>query len=281
MIIHTISLIGKRPTNEDHHIVNLNLDNSVKTINNINLFGVFDGHGGSGVSKYLKNNLPKYFLKKNREKYFDNNESLIQYINKTFNYLEKKLEKDHPIIAKNSGSTACLLVMNKCKNTNRLNLWLLNTGDSRGILCNRDNIAIQLSKDHKPNTPEEKKRIEQLGGEINYDGYDFRIKDLSVSRAFGDVTAKPFVTHLPQVYKYQYKNDKFYILACDGLWDVLSNQDAVDFVLNELNNNKIYTSKDYNKLNKLNKINISKNLANYAIEKGSYDNITVIIGFFV
>ena len=148
----------------------------------------------------------------------------------------------------------------------------------RNCICSKNNIAVQLSKDHKPNTPEEKKRIEQLGGQIKFDGYDFRINDLSVSRAFGDITATPYITHLPQIFKYEYKNDKFHILACDGLWDVMSNQDVVDFVLTELDNNNIYTSKDYHKLNK---INIAKKLATHAIDIGSFDNITIIIGFFM
>src|SRR5436305_1930508 len=71
---------------------------------------------------------------------------------------------------------------------------VINTGDSRCIIC-RDNLGIPLSKDHKPNWPEERYRIQQLGGKIYYDGDDYRIKDLSVSRAFGDIDAEPYVTY--------------------------------------------------------------------------------------
>ena len=50
------------------------------------------------------------------------------------------------------------------------------------MLC-RDNFAIPLTKDHKPDFPEEKARIQALGGEIKFDGADYRIRDLSVSKA--------------------------------------------------------------------------------------------------
>ena len=129
------------------------------------------------------------------------------------------------------------------------------------------NIAEQLSQDHKPNSPEERKRIEELGGVVEFDGSDWRIRNLSLSRAFGDLDCKPYVTHLPQIYEYEVnKNDKFLVLACDGLWDVLSNQDVVDFIISCLSI-KI-------------KNNIARLLAEYAIEKGSMDNVTVIIYFF-
>ena len=130
----------------------------------------------------------------------------------------------------------------------------------------KDNIAEQLSLDHKPNNPEEKKRIESLGGTIQYDGSDWRINGLSLSRAFGDLDCKPYVTHLPQIYKYDiYPNDKFFVFACDVLWDVLSNQDVFDYI-NEL-------------VNKNFKGNYSKELTEYAIHKGSLDNVSAIVYF--
>ena len=93
-------------------------------------------------------------------------------------------------------------------------------------------LLLQLTQDHKPNDKNERSRINKLGGKIYYDGYDWRIKDLSLSRAFGDIEAKPFVSHLPQIYRYKINNnDKFIIFACDGLWDVISNKKAINFVL--------------------------------------------------
>jgi serine/threonine protein phosphatase PrpC len=93
--------------------------------------------------------------------------------------LQNNLMKNHPIAVKRCGSTACVGIQYKDKKNNN-KLWLLNVGDSRAIKCNKSNIAEQLTQDHKPNSPEEKKRIEQLGGKIEYDGCDWRVKDLSL-----------------------------------------------------------------------------------------------------
>ena len=59
MHLHTISLLGLRPTNEDAEFFLLNLDNNDKTKKNINLLAIFDGHGGPLVSKYLSEKLPQ------------------------------------------------------------------------------------------------------------------------------------------------------------------------------------------------------------------------------
>ena len=140
------------------------------------------------------------------------------------------------------------------------------------MLC-RNNIGMALSKDHKPNWPEEAIRIKSLGGEILFDGYDWRIHDLSVSRAFGDISAEPHVTNMPDIYKYKIScDDKFLIVACDGLWDVFSNQDVANFVLE--NCYDIQTNVRINK-----HINIAKKLGEFAIAKGSGDNITIIVVF--
>ena len=137
----------------------------------------------------------------------------------------------------------------------------------------RNNIAHRLTKDHKPDKPEEKYRITQLGGKIYYDGYDWRINDLSVSRAFGDNESKAYVTHRPDLYKYKItKRDKFMVLACDGLWDVMTDQNVVDFVLD-----RYYDMKNGDRINK--RVNVSKQLAEHAIQVGSGDNITALVVF--
>lgn len=64
MKVYSHSLQGKRESNEDQHSTILNLNNDNKEMNNINFLGVYDGHGGKTVSKYLKENLPNYFIKK-------------------------------------------------------------------------------------------------------------------------------------------------------------------------------------------------------------------------
>ena len=64
MKIYSHSLQGLRKSNEDQHVYFLNREGHNKKINNIDFFGVFDGHGGKTVSKFLSSTIPKYFSKK-------------------------------------------------------------------------------------------------------------------------------------------------------------------------------------------------------------------------
>jgi protein phosphatase 2C len=264
MNVHIFSLKGLRKQNEDTHVAILNSDNKNTKIKDINLFAVFDGHGGKEVSEFLKATLPKYFINKKVQYPLHKD-----YVINAYNALQNEL-KTKPY-SKNTGSTGLVVAHFKAPDgANYLNI--LNTGDSRCILC-RDNFAMPLTKDHKPNWPEEYCRITQLGGKIEFDQYDWRIKDLSVSRAFGDLDATPYVTHLPDLFKYKLdKSDKFIILCCDGMLETLSNSDAVNFVL--LN---CYSKDTKTRINK--DINIAKRLAEYALKKGSGDNISIIVVF--
>jgi len=278
MHIHTISLLGLRPKNEDDlfYSLNLNQDSQSDKKRNANIVGIFDGHGGNLVSRYLKDQLPKY-LYTNTQKIFSTKNT--EYILKIFDKLQSKIIKDIPQ-CKHMGSTALILQLEKGKN-DMYNIQVMNVGDCRAVLCNEYNIAVNLTKDHKPMMWEEKMRIEKLGGKITKDaGDDPRINGLAVSRAFGDLDVLPYVTHVPEICNYQvHVNSRFVILGCDGVWDVLSSQDAVDFVLREmltteanilLQNYHTHTQK-----------NVAKKLGEYAIKKGSGDNISVVILFFM
>ena len=266
MHISSYSLQGKRDSNEDQHIGIVNINNNNKKINQINFVGVFDGHGGKSVSKYLKKNLPYYFLKKNKINIYGEKVSAVKYFfNGLFDKVQQNLKKSHPIVASRCGST-CLCGIQYIDKYGKSNLWMLNVGDSRAVMYNYKGETVPLTIDHKPNNPSEKKRITKLGGRIKFDGADWRIQDLSLSRAIGDLDTAPYVTHKPDIFKYKlHKGDKYIIFACDGLWDVVSNHKATSFV-NKLIKKK-YTG------------NIAKQLAEYAIKKGSYDNVTVSILF--
>jgi len=265
MNVHTISIKGIRNQNEDKHSVIMNLDNNDKDLAPINFFGVYDGHGGKFVSHFLAESIPALFVD-NRIEY----PITKDYIHKVFKYLQHKvLKKNYGQQALHCGSTCLIGIHYKKNDIDFLNV--MNVGDTRCVLC-RDNFAIPLSKDHKPMWPEERSRIEKLGGQPYFDGDDWRIKDLSVSRAFGDFDAEPFLTNTPDVFRYKLdKNDKFIVFACDGLWDVMENQDVVNIVLNEC------YDRDFNRINK--HVNISKKLAEYALKKGSTDNLTIIVYF--
>jgi len=267
MRVYSYSVQGKRDSNEDQHFIYNNLDGKESDKNKINILGVFDGHGGKLVSKYLKDNLPNYFIKKFKSNIFLKPEKFSKYINKVFDLVQNNLKDEHPKAVNYCGSTACITIHTIDSTEKKSFLWIMNVGDSRIVLSNKDGIAVGLSKDHKPNTPDERTRIEKMGGKILFDGVDWRIKDLSLSRAFGDLECTPYVTHLPQIYRCKLSSrDKFLIKACDGLWDVINNQDAVDYIQDLLNKNY--------------KGNFAKSLCEYALDKGSLDNVTIIIYFF-
>ena len=271
MITHTISLLGHRESNENEN----ENENENKKYKNINLYAIFDGHGGKDVSKYLKDNMATYFTSNYMKFNINNTTEFKKYIEKVFDHLQIKLERRFKNFSYNIGSTALLLIIYKIKNNTHF--YVANVGDCRAVICKKNNLGIQLTKDHKPHLFDEKERIEKLGGEIYYDGYDWRIGDLSVSKAFGDMDASPFVTHKPEIFKYNIKkSDKFIILACDGLWDVITNEEAIYFVLNKLND-----IDNLNNISGYSKNNISQSLAEHAIKNGSTDNVSIIIIFLM
>ena len=119
-------------------------------------------------------------------------------------------------------------------------IYVANAGDSRAVLC-RGGLAVALSDDHKPAQEREKSRIEAAGGFIADIGGVCRVNgNLNLSRAIGDLKYKgnhelqrheQIITAHPDVMVESIgPNDEFLLLACDGVWDVMSNQQAIDFI---------------------------------------------------
>ncbi|KAI5924987.1 phosphatase 2C-like domain-containing protein [Camillea tinctor] len=137
-------------------------------------------------------------------------------------------------------------------------LYTANVGDARVILC-RSGKALRLSYDHKGSDENEGKRIANAGGLI----VNNRVNGvLAVTRALGDTYMKELVTGHPYTTEtvIQPELDEFIILACDGLWDVCSDQEAVDLVRN------IENPSDASKL-----------LVNHALSHFSTDNLSCMI----
>ena len=122
MITHTISLLGHRESNEDQHEIFENLNNENENENenkkykNINLYAIFDGHGGKDVSKYLKDNMATYFTSNYMKFNINNTTEFKKYIEKVFDHLQIKLERRFKNFSYNIGSTALLLIIYKIKN---------------------------------------------------------------------------------------------------------------------------------------------------------------------
>ncbi|KAG2529930.1 hypothetical protein JM16_001733 [Phytophthora kernoviae] len=111
-------------------------------------------------------------------------------------------------------------------------IFVAHAGDSRAVLVHRSGKVSVLTSDHKPNRPDERRRIQELGGSVVFWGV-WRVEGiLAVSRAIGDRMLKPFVVAEPEVKKFtRTESDHYVVIASDGVWDTISNDDAAQLAL--------------------------------------------------
>jgi serine/threonine protein phosphatase PrpC len=250
------SMQGWRTSMEDAHVAELDLDSDKSAF-----FGVYDGHAGTDVAIYTSRFLHKNVAATAAYKSKDYTTALKEGFLKT----DADLRKDEGIsecsrirreVARSkqgsdeddedddvdddagqlteSGSTAVtVLLAGK-------DLYCANAGDSRAVIS-RKGVAVGLSDDHKPFHDVEKARIEKAGGFVE----DKRVNGtLAVARAMGDFAFKQEtqmtaeeqqVTCDPEIRHFTLEQgDEFIVLACDGIWDMLNNQQVVDLVSERL-----------------------------------------------
>ncbi|XP_055550319.1 protein phosphatase 1L isoform X1 [Wyeomyia smithii] len=161
-----------------------------------------------------------------------------------------------------AGTTALIAVMHNTK------LIVANVGDSRGVMCDLKGNAIPLSFDHKPQQVREQKRIADAGGFISFKGVWRVAGILATSRALGDfpLKEKNLVIAEPDILSFDlvYHRPMFLILASDGLWDTFSNEEAVAFIRDRLDEPHFG----------------AKSITLQSYNRGSVDNITVLVIVF-
>ncbi|EEB08055.1 protein phosphatase 2C Ptc1 [Schizosaccharomyces japonicus yFS275] len=238
-----------RRSMEDTHIFLYDFGNAADN----GYIAVFDGHAGTQASEYCMKNLHLVLLRKLRQ---SPTRLVTDLLDETFVEVNKRIATDTN--NEISGCTAAVALLRWEDNHSRQMLYTANVGDARIVLC-RDAKAIRLSYDHKGSDRNEQKRVSQMGGLVVQN----RINGvLAVTRALGDtylkelVSAHPFTTET-HLWK---GHDEFLIIACDGLWDVISDQEAVDFV-------RRFTSPR----------EAAARLVQYALKRLSTDNITCIV----
>lgn len=227
---------GWRMEMEDAHACHTSFKLSDST--EWNYFGVFDGHAGPKVSQYCSQNLLDCIKEcvADSTKEVVTDEAVKEGIRKGFLKLDEKLKLD-PRWATGqdrSGTTAITVMISPHKI-----IWG-NCGDSRGLLC-RNGQLFFATVDHKPYNIVEKNRIEKAGGTVMMQRVN---GSLAVSRALGDfdykrsveleatqqlVSPEPDLTVQDRDLK-----DQFLLLACDGVYDVMTNEEVVAYVLNQL-----------------------------------------------
>uniref|UniRef100_A0A0E0LC65 protein-serine/threonine phosphatase n=1 Tax=Oryza punctata TaxID=4537 RepID=A0A0E0LC65_ORYPU len=211
------SFKGRRPSMEDR----LSIKSTTVNGQTVGLFGVFDGsHGGPRAAEYLKKHLFKNLVK---HPMFLKDTKLA--INQTFLKTDADfLQSISSDRYRDDGSTAvaAILVGNR--------LYVANVGDSRAVAL-KAGKAVPLSEDHKPNRKDERKRIEDAGGIVVSDDI-WRVDGiLAVSRAFGNRALKRYVKAEPDIQENVGDEGlEYLVLATDGLWDVMRNEDAVSLL---------------------------------------------------
>ena len=229
------------------------MEDKSRVVQNINgdknshLFCLFDGHGGVSVSQFLQDNFYKYF----KEMLPMSNPQ--ENFKELFNIIDNKI-KDLNLL--NIGSTACIIYITK-ENGKKV-LYSANIGDTRSVLISSNDYK-RLSYDHRATDTNEYNRIVQSGG-IVFAGRVYGT--LMLSRAFGDWELKTYgVISEPHVTKINInENDKYVIMASDGIWDVLDDADVYEISKNFEN------SKD-----------LCNNIVEKALDKGSMDNISCFV----
>ena len=287
----SICRIGK---NRENEIEKINQDNLFKIKYedlNLSFYGVCDGHGPYGhlVSNFIKTNLPIILyqnLYSNIQKNIidtNYNSIIIKSLKDSFSQTDYKLRHNSNINIDFSGTTCISILFNNNK------IIMANIGDSRAIKGqflpgnNKWNFQI-LNKEHKPENKEEYIRITKSNGLIHpylnedneYVGpqrvwiKDKNIPGLAMSRSLGDrIFDSVGVISTPDILCFKHKIiDKFIVIASDGLWMYVSNQEVVDIV-----------GKYYEKLNCDEAIEELYSLAKSRFEENDdfIDDITIII----
>ncbi|KAJ3695517.1 hypothetical protein LUZ60_000894 [Juncus effusus] len=254
--------IGNRQYMEDTHIcisdLAKNFDFPSFSGETISFYGVFDGHGGKEAAQFVRDNLPRVIVED-----ADFPLELEKVVRRSFVYTDTQFAKS----SLSSGTTALTaMIFGR-------SLLVANAGDCRAVLS-RYGTAIEMSRDHRPCCLRERKRVESLGGFVD-DGYLNGL--LAVTRSLGDwhlegmksseLSSGPLIAEPELKLMTLTKEDEFLIIGSDGVWDVFSNQNAVDFVrrrLQEHNNVKV----------------CCKEMVEEAMRRGAGDNLTVVLVCF-
>lgn len=265
--------IGPKRSMEDEHICVDDLSSQLGCLFQLPkpsaFYAVFDGHGGSEAATYVKQNAIRLLFED--DNFPQTSEVNSVYVEEVKSSLRNAfLQADLALaedcsISSSSGTTALAALI-----SGRL-LMVANAGDCRAVLC-RKGKAIEMSHDHRPINIPERIRVEESGGVIE-DGY--LNGELSVTRALGDWDMKrPHGSNSPLISEPEIKQitlteeDEFLVIGCDGIWDVLTSQEAVSVVKRGLNRHG-------------DPARCARELVMEALRLNTFDNLTAVVVCFV
>lgn len=224
---------------------------------NKSIFAIFDGHGGYQISNYLMDNFLNFFNKIS-EKY--NNQNYEKILEKTFSHCDDEIKKIQGSQKMGSTATIILLVkeMDQILGKQKV-IYCANLGDSNCRLFNCHGYK-KITYEHRCSDEMEEKRIKKGNGSI----INGRIGgNISVTRSLGDYNMRDYgLISEPYINKVLFNDNEknFLVLATDGVWDFLNEEELF-----------------YSSINNENSLDICKNIMEKAKDNGSNDNMTCIV----
>ena len=254
--------------------------------------GVFDGHGGADAADFAATHIQQNFANELKKAEHESL-TIAEVLTNTYHETDSQMKDIYEWRMWECGCTAVTAYVHVDSQGKRL-LHVANTGDSRAVLCrnmiSRSGSAYSnieaLTEDHKPSDPEELARIQAAGGDVDR-GRVMGV--LAVSRALGDFRWKEYVVSTPEVRTTELgsSDEGFILLACDGVFDVFTNEQAVSIIQNSYREcvQAAARSLGVQSLSVEQKSNVdmniatvlAKNLVERAIQEGSRDNITCLV----
>eukprot|EP00761_Pharyngomonas_kirbyi_P000637 gb/GECH01000637.1/.p1 GENE.gb/GECH01000637.1/~~gb/GECH01000637.1/.p1 ORF type:complete len:383 (+),score=84.52 gb/GECH01000637.1/:1-1149(+) len=261
------SMQGYRSTMEDRHTTLLSTDEDLDDQGQQlhSFFAIYDGHAGDEAAAYCEKHMKKNILKQSS---LASNcpKAIVDGFKTTDAQFRKKAEKEELY----AGSTAVVVLVDNGS------VYVGHCGDSKCILAQRDK-TLTLTMDHKPSNSKEQRRITKAGGFVLADRV---LGQLAVSRAMGDYfpfksvqgipPEEQMVVSVPDI-RIHTRNDRdrFILIACDGLWDVMTPKEAVNTVRDLMRSCS-------------NLAMVCQRLVEKAIlQLGSHDNVSVILVRFL
>uniref|UniRef100_M1B3A7 Protein phosphatase 2c n=1 Tax=Solanum tuberosum TaxID=4113 RepID=M1B3A7_SOLTU len=168
------------------------------------------------------------------EKLLGSQEKIINFVREStendvrFHGKAASIKTDHQFLKQGVGSGACCvtaLIEGK-------EIIISNLGDCRAVLC-RNGVTEALTRDHRAEREDERKRIEDKGGYVELHKGGWRVHGvLTVSRSIGDAHLKDWVPAEPYTKTLSLTPDMEYlVLTSDGIWDQVGNQEAIDLIM--------------------------------------------------
>lgn len=268
------SMQGWRKTHEDAHIFQCSAAGNGEEGGEapVSIFAVLDGHGGQAAAGMAKDLLQQLLVGLARRGIFADEADASEDICCAFMQVDSTLRVELP--ADDRSGTTCIAAVITQTQPGSYCVRMAHCGDSRGVICSSGRLIA--SEDHKPGRPDEEARIRAAGGTVECGpvGGPQRVDGaLAVSRAFGDFHFKPVgmdptqckVTCYPEVQTVTCSPGDWVLLACDGIFDVFSNEDVREFLESQLR-----ASGD----DPVDGMAVLQHLFGQCLERGSKDNCT-------